>query len=61
MTRKQQNCPICGKPEQPSTRPFCSARCAQIDLGRWLSESYRVPASVEREPVGDESGDEQSG
>jgi len=38
-------CPICGKPTQPKRRPFCSARCATIDLGRWLGGNYRVPVS----------------
>ena len=37
-------CPICGKPAQPLHRPFCSRRCADIDLGRWLKGVYRVPA-----------------
>jgi endogenous inhibitor of DNA gyrase (YacG/DUF329 family) len=36
-------CPICGKPVQAEFRPFCSARCKQVDLNRWLSEAYRVP------------------
>ena len=36
-------CPICGKPVATEFRPFCSARCKQIDLNRWLSEAYRVP------------------
>jgi endogenous inhibitor of DNA gyrase (YacG/DUF329 family) len=36
-------CPICGKPASPSRRPFCSARCADIDLGRWLKGVYSVP------------------
>ncbi|WP_128515153.1 DNA gyrase inhibitor YacG [Tabrizicola thermarum] len=38
------SCPICGKPAVPAYRPFCSRRCADIDLGRWLTESYRIPA-----------------
>ncbi len=37
-----QTCPICQKPADPKTRPFCSPRCADIDLGRWLSERYVV-------------------
>jgi uncharacterized protein len=37
-------CPICGKPTTAGYRPFCSRRCADIDLGRWLNESYRIPA-----------------
>lgn len=36
-------CPICGRPAQPTQRPFCSIRCADADLGRWLTGSYRVP------------------
>jgi endogenous inhibitor of DNA gyrase (YacG/DUF329 family) len=36
-------CPICKKPADPKHKPFCSERCAQIDLGRWLSESYTLP------------------
>jgi endogenous inhibitor of DNA gyrase (YacG/DUF329 family) len=40
-------CPICKnvlKKDAPATyRPFCSARCRQIDLGKWLNEEYRVP------------------
>ena len=37
-------CPICGKPTAPDYRPFCSRRCADVDLGRWLTEGYRIPA-----------------
>lgn len=36
-------CPICGKPATVRFRPFCSARCANIDLGRWLKGSYVIP------------------
>jgi len=35
-------CPICGKPSAARHRPFCSGRCADIDLGRWLKGNYRV-------------------
>jgi endogenous inhibitor of DNA gyrase (YacG/DUF329 family) len=45
-------CPICGKPPTAGFRPFCSARCKQVDLNRWLSESYRVPEKPgEEEPA----------
>ena len=40
-----QACPICRKPAQPATRPFCSPRCAEIDLGRWMTEQYVVPGA----------------
>lgn len=42
--RKTRPCPICRKPAVAEFRPFCSKRCADIDLGRWLKEDYRVPA-----------------
>lgn len=38
------SCPICGKPTDTKYRPFCSKRCADVDLGRWLGGHYRVPA-----------------
>jgi endogenous inhibitor of DNA gyrase (YacG/DUF329 family) len=40
--RPRRPCPICGKPSQQKFHPFCSARCAQIDLGRWLGGRYAV-------------------
>jgi endogenous inhibitor of DNA gyrase (YacG/DUF329 family) len=43
-------CPICGKPSAEKTRPFCGARCADVDLGRWFGEAYRVPAEPLAEP-----------
>ncbi len=36
-------CPICKGPVEPKYRPFCSKRCADVDLGRWFKESYRIP------------------
>ncbi|MBI3436940.1 MAG: DNA gyrase inhibitor YacG [Proteobacteria bacterium] len=38
-------CPICGKMAGERLRPFCSARCADVDLNRWLSGGYALPAS----------------
>ncbi len=38
-------CPICGKPTDPAYRPFCSRRCADVDLQRWLAGIYAVPGS----------------
>ena len=40
---KGRKCPECGKPADIAFRPFCSKRCADLDLGRWLNEDYRVP------------------
>jgi endogenous inhibitor of DNA gyrase (YacG/DUF329 family) len=39
-----RKCPSCGKPVVERFRPFCSKRCADIDLGRWLKGSYAIPA-----------------
>jgi endogenous inhibitor of DNA gyrase (YacG/DUF329 family) len=36
-------CPICGKPAMEKFRPFCSGRCADVDLNRWLSGLYAIP------------------
>jgi endogenous inhibitor of DNA gyrase (YacG/DUF329 family) len=40
---RNARCPVCGKPPEQAHRPFCSKRCADVDLGRWLKEGYRVP------------------
>ena len=47
--RRARPCPVCGKLSAERYRPFCSARCADVDLNRWLSGSYSVPV-VELEP-----------
>jgi uncharacterized protein len=36
-------CPICNEPTAVACRPFCSRRCAHVDLGRWLNGAYAVP------------------
>lgn len=38
-------CPICGKPRSERAEPFCSKRCADIDLHRWLSGRYVIPGT----------------
>ena len=38
-----KRCPECGKPADPRTLPFCSARCRDVDLNRWLSGRYVIP------------------
>jgi endogenous inhibitor of DNA gyrase (YacG/DUF329 family) len=42
-------CPVCKRPADPDHRPFCSRRCADIDLARWLSGSYAIPTEEEPE------------
>jgi len=56
-------CPICGKPAVEQLRPFCSRRCANVDLNRWLSGVYAVPVKDEEDEDGApaaKSGDEAS-
>jgi uncharacterized protein len=55
---KPPGCPICGKPVDPAYRPFCSRRCADVDLQRWLVGSYAIPA-VEDENAPDEDSAEE--
>ena len=59
--QRRANCPICGKAVVAEFRPFCSRRCADIDLNRWLSGVYTVPVTEdeeedERREDGKESG-----
>ncbi len=37
-------CPICDKPTEKAFRPFCSRRCADVDLAKWFSGSYAIPS-----------------
>jgi endogenous inhibitor of DNA gyrase (YacG/DUF329 family) len=50
-----ERCPICKKPAAPRAKnpsfPFCSPRCKTVDLGKWLSEEYRVPVEEESDEV----------
>lgn len=52
-TPPNRPCPICGKPADQSYRPFCSKRCADVDLQRWLSGAYVIPG----EPDGEGDGE----
>jgi uncharacterized protein len=52
-------CPICGKPADAVLRPFCSKRCADVDLHRWLSGVYVVPVTEDEEE--DERREENDG
>lgn len=66
QTRPKAKCPTCGAPLVPRYRPFCSRRCADIDLNRWLTGHYSVPVveldsddidALERGLDGDHDGD----
>jgi endogenous inhibitor of DNA gyrase (YacG/DUF329 family) len=55
----EPRCPACGKPVEARFAPFCSARCQQVDLGRWLKGDYVIPAAPaegERERTDPQSG-----
>jgi endogenous inhibitor of DNA gyrase (YacG/DUF329 family) len=54
----QRKCPICGKPAVEAFKPFCSKRCADVDLNRWLTGNYVIPARDD-EPGDDRDEDEQ--
>jgi endogenous inhibitor of DNA gyrase (YacG/DUF329 family) len=42
---KKKGCPVCGKPVIEASKPFCSERCRNVDLGRWLTGSYVIAGS----------------
>jgi endogenous inhibitor of DNA gyrase (YacG/DUF329 family) len=48
-------CPICGAKTEQAYRPFCSARCRDVDLARWLGDGYAIPGG---EVSADEDGDD---
>lgn len=45
-----RRCPICNKPVTSVHHPFCSSRCAEVDLHRWLSGAYVVPGKPVTDP-----------
>ena len=47
------SCPICGRGRDAKFKPFCSKRCADIDLNRWLSGVYAVPAKDDEDEDGE--------
>ncbi len=54
-------CPICGAPPEPEFRPFCSRRCADVDLSRWLRGAYAIPtqsADDEEDEMSHAGGDD---
>jgi endogenous inhibitor of DNA gyrase (YacG/DUF329 family) len=53
--RAPGRCPICGQPGDRRFKPFCSARCADVDLSRWMSGVYAIPVVNADD---DEDGDE---
>jgi endogenous inhibitor of DNA gyrase (YacG/DUF329 family) len=54
-------CPLCGKPVDESFKPFCSKRCADIDLNRWLSGVYAVPVKEDEDEDGERPTENHAG
>ena len=52
--KKEPRCSMCGKPVDPAYKPFCSKRCANLDLHRWLKGSYVIAGETEAEVAEDE-------
>jgi len=50
---KADPCPICKKPGVKTYEPFCSKRCADVDLHRWFSGGYSIPATEEDDSSGE--------
>ena len=56
-------CPICKRETDPKYRPFCSRRCADIDLGRWLTGSYVIAGDADdsgTHPAPERPGEERT-
>jgi len=51
-------CPICGKPTAPDHQPFCSARCADVDLHRWLAGRYVLPGAEASDQLASDDDEE---
>ena len=47
MAKSSNICPICGRQSSETNRPFCTPRCQEVDLGRWLVGAYRIPGPPE--------------
>ena len=55
-------CPVCGKKAEMANRPFCSARCRDVDLARWLGGGYAIPGGqAEADEDGDEAAAQRAG
>jgi len=55
--RPRRPCPICNKPSLQKFHPFCSGRCADADLHRWLGGNYAIPAREHGADASDPDGD----
>lgn len=54
-------CPVCSAPSEASFRPFCSRRCADVDLSRWLRGAYAIPGRADVDEDGDDTVAQSAG
>ncbi len=59
MTERVSRCAICGKPQDQKFKPFCSKRCADVDLNRWFSGGYAIASEEEDSPGDDDAPPEE--
>jgi hypothetical protein len=57
----RSSCPVCGRPMDLAFKPFCSKRCADIDLNRWLSGVYAIPTKDDEDEDGEKPADADPG
>jgi endogenous inhibitor of DNA gyrase (YacG/DUF329 family) len=58
---RSPTCPICGRATDAQYRPFCSRRCADVDLSRWLSGGYAIPVAEDADEDGERPAAESGG
>lgn len=58
---KGRRCPLCGRPTTVRYRPFCSRRCADRDLGHWISGDYRIAGAGDEAEEAEEADVEEGG
>jgi uncharacterized protein len=56
-----ERCPMCAKPAIGRFRPFCSRRCADVDLNRWLTGAYAIPVVEDEDEDGAARDDSPGG
>jgi endogenous inhibitor of DNA gyrase (YacG/DUF329 family) len=59
--RPKRPCPECGRPSARDTYPFCSKRCKDVDLNRWLNGAYVIPARDDEDEDGADGGTRDQG
>ena len=57
---KSSRCPNCGAPTDPGFSPFCSKRCKDVDLNRWLKGAYSIPVVEDDDLPPPDEGDERA-